>query len=137
VQQNFWLDPRVARGVNFRWHQRQHVSESGFCVGSSAVRTRPALEFAVIAVAGIGEFGNCLTNSKASNMQPIYSYKVTDATAATRAPLGWSKWTMWQYTQSGCVSGVDVRCDRSRFAGSLEELIAWWGRQPNSSPAES
>jgi hypothetical protein len=40
--------------------------------------------FTVMAAAGIGEFGNCLTKSKASDMQPIYSYKVTSATSATR-----------------------------------------------------
>ena len=46
-------------------------------------------------------------------------------------PPGWSKWLFWQYTD-GTV-GPDVmptagigQCDRSRFAGTLAELAAWW-----------
>jgi hypothetical protein len=84
VQQNFWLDPPVVRSVKVRSHHRQHASEVGFCAGSSAVRTRPLLEFTVMAAAGIGEFGDWVTDSKVSTIQPIYRYNVTSATSATR-----------------------------------------------------
>jgi len=46
-------------------------------------------------------------------------------------PLGWSKWTLWQHTD-GTVGSDAVpvpgigRCDRSRFAGTPADLIAWW-----------
>ena len=79
VQQNFWLDPPVVRSVKVRSHHRQHASEVGFCAGSSAVRTRPLLEFTVIATATIGKFGNWVADSKISAIQPIYSYEVTGA----------------------------------------------------------
>jgi lysozyme len=46
-------------------------------------------------------------------------------------PPGWSKWALWQHTDGTTghsvmpVPGVG-RCDRSRFAGTPEELAAWW-----------
>jgi lysozyme len=46
-------------------------------------------------------------------------------------PPGWSKWTLWQHTDGTVgsdavpVPGVG-RCDRSRFAGTVAELAAWW-----------
>jgi lysozyme len=50
-------------------------------------------------------------------------------------PPGWSKWTLWQHTD-GTV-GSDVvpvpgigKCDRSRFSGSIAELVAWWKAAP-------
>jgi lysozyme len=46
-------------------------------------------------------------------------------------PPGWTAWTLWQHTDGN--AGVDVapvpgigRCDRSRFAGTVAELAAWW-----------
>jgi lysozyme len=42
-------------------------------------------------------------------------------------PPGWAAWRLWQYTSSGTVPGVAGPCDRSRFAGSLDDLAAWWG----------
>ncbi|HYZ43191.1 MAG TPA: glycoside hydrolase family 25 protein [Stellaceae bacterium] len=46
-------------------------------------------------------------------------------------PAGWSKWVLWQHTDSSAgsnplpVPGIGP-CDRSRFAGTLAELTAWW-----------
>jgi lysozyme len=46
-------------------------------------------------------------------------------------PLGWSNWTLWQHTDGSI--GSDVlpvpgigKCDRSRFAGTVEALATWW-----------
>jgi GH25 family lysozyme M1 (1,4-beta-N-acetylmuramidase) len=46
-------------------------------------------------------------------------------------PLGWSKWALWQHTDG--TTGHSVQpvpgigpCDRSRFAGTPDELAAWW-----------
>ena len=50
-------------------------------------------------------------------------------------PLGWSKWVLWQHTDgnvgpnSAPVPGIG-RCDRSRFAGTTADLVAWWTRPP-------
>jgi lysozyme len=46
-------------------------------------------------------------------------------------PPGWSEWKLWQHTdgQIGSdpksVHGIGP-CDRSRFAGTVAELTAWW-----------
>ena len=46
-------------------------------------------------------------------------------------PPGWSEWKLWQYTDGQL--GIDPKpvpgigpCDRSRFAGTVAELTAWW-----------
>jgi hypothetical protein len=41
VQQNFWVDPPVERGVNIRSHHRQRASIAGFWAGSSHGVTDP------------------------------------------------------------------------------------------------
>ena len=46
-------------------------------------------------------------------------------------PPGWRQWVLWQHTDGRLgaspqpVAGIGA-CDRSRFAGSLEELRRWW-----------
>jgi len=45
-------------------------------------------------------------------------------------PVGWSKWTFWQWTDGA--AGVDpqpvagMHCDRDRFSGAAAELPAFW-----------
>ncbi|GAC1439958.1 MAG: hypothetical protein NVSMB55_02990 [Mycobacteriales bacterium] len=39
-------------------------------------------------------------------------------------PGGWSRWTFWQYTASGRITGIAASVDRSRFAGSQADLAA-------------
>ncbi len=39
----------------------------------------------------------------------------------------WSKWTLWQYTDSGTVPGVNGKVDRSYFNGEIEDLQALFG----------
>ena len=52
-------------------------------------------------------------------------------------PSGWSQWTFWQHTdgQVGSapvpVTGIGP-CDRSRFAGTVDQLRAWWPAQASS-----
>ncbi|MEH1012410.1 GH25 family lysozyme [Micromonospora sp. CPCC 206060] len=48
-------------------------------------------------------------------------------------PAGWSSWTIWQYTSSGSVPGVDGPVDQDVLNGSGETLLqlvhnpnAWW-----------
>jgi lysozyme len=46
-------------------------------------------------------------------------------------PTGWSKWALWQHTDGSVgsdvipVAGIG-RCDRSRFAGTTDDLAGWW-----------
>ena len=37
-------------------------------------------------------------------------------------PSGWTRWTFWQYSESGSVSGITGPVDLNYFEGSLEEL---------------
>jgi len=48
-------------------------------------------------------------------------------------PPGWSQWKLWQHTDGRVGSApVPVRgigpCDRSRFAGTINQLKAWWAQ---------
>jgi lysozyme len=51
-------------------------------------------------------------------------------------PPGWSKWVLWQHTDGNIgsdavpVAGIG-RCDRSRFAGPIADLVTWW-KNPQS-----
>ena len=46
-------------------------------------------------------------------------------------PPGWSKWALWQHTDGSVgsdpvpVAGIGP-CDRSQFAGTVADLVAWW-----------
>ena len=48
-------------------------------------------------------------------------------------PRNWQTWTFWQYTDGAAgpdphtVLGIG-RCDRDRFQGTPEELVAFWSR---------
>jgi lysozyme len=51
-------------------------------------------------------------------------------------PPGWSQWKLWQHTD-GQVGSAPVPvpgigpCDRSRFAGTIDQLRAWWAKGGN------
>jgi len=40
-------------------------------------------------------------------------------------PAPWSRWTFWQYTDSGTISGISGHVDTNRFNGSLAQLQAF------------
>jgi lysozyme len=47
-------------------------------------------------------------------------------------PLGFSQWKLWQHTDGQVGSAVVLvpgigPCDRSKFAGTVDQLRAWWG----------
>jgi GH25 family lysozyme M1 (1,4-beta-N-acetylmuramidase) len=44
--------------------------------------------------------------------------------AAPRLPLGWSTWTLWQYTDNASVAGISSATDHNRFNGGLAALRA-------------
>lgn len=42
--------------------------------------------------------------------------------ASPSIPAGWTRWTFWQYSETGSVSGITGTVDLNHFQGSLEEL---------------
>lgn len=47
----------------------------------------------------------------------------------TVIPKQWDRWTLWQYTEQGVVSGIAGKVDRNRFMGTEDELRNWWKEQ--------
>jgi GH25 family lysozyme M1 (1,4-beta-N-acetylmuramidase) len=62
-------------------------------------------------------------NSTAYTRYPLWIAHYTTA-SAPRVPGGWPKWTFWQYTSSGSVSGIAGNVDKNRFNGTTAELAA-------------
>ena len=71
---------------------------------------------------GPSGFGTGLPNSVLANC-PLWLPEYGDNPIP---PSGWSAPLLWQYEENGVVPGVGSPCDRSRFAGTPEELKAWW-----------
>ena len=58
---------------------------------------------------------------------PLWVAQYTTAAAPTAIPSRvWKNWTLWQYTETGRVAGIDVNVDRERFNGTADELTAKW-----------
>jgi lysozyme len=47
-------------------------------------------------------------------------------------PGGWTSWTFWQYTANGRIPGIAAAVDRSKFAGTEEDLWAPCSPRPPS-----
>jgi GH25 family lysozyme M1 (1,4-beta-N-acetylmuramidase) len=58
-----------------------------------------------------------------ASKSPLFVADWTTASSPT-IPKGFSVWTLWQYTDSGSVSGVSGAVDRDRFNGSHTRLLA-------------
>jgi GH25 family lysozyme M1 (1,4-beta-N-acetylmuramidase) len=52
-------------------------------------------------------------------------------------PGGWSKWTIWQYTGSGSISGVSGAVDQDAFNGSMADLAQFADRPIKDALAQS
>ena len=39
----------------------------------------------------------------------------------------WEYWSAWQYSQTGCVPGIDGDVDLNTFNGSRAACLAWFG----------
>lgn len=60
---------------------------------------------------------------------PLWVAEYTSAAEPTGIPSQiWKSWTLWQYTESGTVSGINVAVDRERYIGTLDELKTGWPR---------
>lgn len=50
-------------------------------------------------------------------------------------PRGWASWTIWQYSKTGSVNGVNAKVDLDLFNGSLNDLYKFAGVQtPDQTP---
>ncbi len=84
----------------------------------------------------VGTIGNPF----GADIGPLWhsEYETTDAEIADGPELdiygGWSGATMWQYTSSGSVPGVNGSCDRNLFYGTHAELLALAGASSTPSP---
>ena len=58
-----------------------------------------------------------------SAKSPLWAAHWTSAGSPT-IPSGFPTWTVWQYTDSGSVSGVSGNVDRDRFNGDSSRLLA-------------
>jgi len=70
-------------------------------------------------------FWNTLPNTAQFERYPLWvaNYGVT----CPDVPSPWDSWDMWQYSDSGSVSGVAGGVDSNLFNGTLEELMAFAG----------
>jgi lysozyme len=58
---------------------------------------------------------------------PLWVAQYTPASAPSGIPPQvWKQWTLWRYTDNGRVDGIPTAVDRSRFAGTVGQLTAWW-----------
>jgi lysozyme len=52
-------------------------------------------------------------------------------------PKGWTNWAIWQYTDQGRLPGYAGNLDLDRYAGTVDDLIAWAGAAPKVTPPET
>jgi lysozyme len=71
--------------------------------------------------------GKLLGNNKSAILANCWFWRAQYGTSAPIVPATWSTWTMWQYTESGPVSGISAPCDRDTFNGTIDQLSQLWG----------
>lgn len=71
--------------------------------------------------------GNLLGGRVDTVLANCWFWRAQYGNSAPNVPPTWQTWTMWQYTQSGSVSGIAGACDRDTFNGSLDGLSRLWG----------
>ena len=72
--------------------------------------------------------GNMLGNNKSAILANCWFWRAEYGAAEPTVPPTWSTWTMWQYTQSGTVSGIERPIDRDTFNGTMDQLSQLWGQ---------
>ena len=61
-----------------------------------------------------------------------YPLWLADYASQPKLPNGWTTWHLWQFSQSGSVSGVTGAVDLDEFNGTLEQFLAFAGGNPSS-----
>ena len=63
-----------------------------------------------------------------SDLQQLSGYPLWIAHYTTapqpNLPMAWNNWPLWQFSQTGQITGVNTAVDRDRFNGSLNDLKA-------------
>ena len=72
--------------------------------------------------------GNLLGNNKSAVLANCWFWRAQYGASAPIVPPTWSTWTMWQYTASGTVNGIQKPCDRDTFNGTMDQLSKLWGQ---------
>jgi lysozyme len=72
--------------------------------------------------------GNLLGNNKSEVLANCWFWRAQYGASTPIVPPTWSTWTMWQYTASGPVSGIEKPCDRDTFNGTMDQLSKLWGQ---------
>lgn len=72
--------------------------------------------------------GKLLGNNKSAILANCWFWRAQYGSSAPIVPPTWSTWTMWQYTESGPVSGISAPCDRDTFNGTMDQLSQLWGQ---------
>lgn len=73
-----------------------------------------------------------VNSSKQSNLPLWESYYCNNC--CPKIPLPWTTWAIWQYSDSGTVSGISGACDMNEWNGDLASLQAFVGGGTSSGP---
>ena len=79
----------------------------------------------------------CRLVAASSGRDPLAYHGMFDLSSPTINAFPWMipkygpqpqgpKWLLWQYSPNGKIDGIATAVDRSVFAGTLDELRAWW-----------
>ena len=71
--------------------------------------------------------GKMLGNNTSAILANCWFWRAQYGASAPIVPATWPTWTMWQYTESGPVSGISAPCDRDTFNGTMDQLSRLWG----------
>lgn len=76
-------------------------------------------------------WNQCTGGDGSFSADPLWvaSYDVSDPVL----PAGWSSWTLWQYTSTGNIPGIDGEVDVSNFIGTQSDLPLFADR-PTAAP---
>jgi lysozyme len=73
----------------------------------------------------------CVAGVTWTQLQGCWLWIARYSTQAPEVPSLWPTWTMWQYTDSATVPGVNGACDRNQFNGDAAGLRRLWGVEPD------
>lgn len=69
-----------------------------------------------------GYFWNDHVGSTAFGRYPLWLANYTSRPQPTIVPMGWRTWTVWQWSSTGRVPGIEFNVDMNRMAGGLDTL---------------
>jgi lysozyme len=70
---------------------------------------------------------DALAGGHGAILQRCWLWLARYSTAMPEVPAPWPTWTLWQYSDSGTVPGVEGGCDRDTFNGDEAGLRRLWG----------